>query len=247
MNKYPALGPRLPDPRPAATQGLGDSVLRALAVHGTPLTVPELTEQLDVHVNTVRTRLSALIEVGLVDRETAPAVGRGRPSHVYRASAAGLATLASDSAFEEYRGLTEAFAIHLSRQATDPAEEARAVGRVWGIQLAGRASSADSAAMTAGEVEGRAGQADVQVVELLDRLQFSPEQDVGGVALRTCPLLELATELPDVVCRVHLGLIEGAMERYGSADHQVELVPFAEPGACRLRLHLGTATEASPG
>ena len=56
------------------------------------------------------------------------------------------------------------------------------------------------------------------------------------VRLTRCPLLEAAHKYPDVVCGVHLGLAQGALEEYGAASDGTDLVPFAEPGACRLRL-----------
>lgn len=216
-------------------------MLRALAAQESPSTVPQLAERLGVHPNTVRTRLSAFLQSGLVAREVASAVGRGRPSHVYRVTDAGRAAETSiDPTFEEYRGLTGAFAEHLARQSGDHSAQARDVGRAWGAQLA-RPETGQQALSSSVE------EPDDQVLRLLERLNFSPEPDVQGVALRTCPLLELATQLPDVVCRVHLGLVEGALERYGSADRQVELVPFAEPGACRLRLHPTERPADSPG
>jgi predicted ArsR family transcriptional regulator len=56
------------------------------------------------------------------------------------------------------------------------------------------------------------------------------------VRLRRCPLLEAARQEPEVVCSVHLGVLEGALEALGSLCVRPTLVPFAEPGACRLTL-----------
>ena len=76
------------------------------------------------------------------------------------------------------------------------------------------------------------------MVDLLDELGFAPDADQGErsagsrgrtLRLRTCPMLESAREHPEVICRVHQGLVEGAL---GGAD--VTLLPFAEPGACVL-------------
>jgi hypothetical protein len=35
---------------------------------------------------------------------------------------------------------------------------------------------------------------------------------------------------------VHLGLAQGALEEYGAEPAGARLLPFAEPGACRLHL-----------
>jgi predicted ArsR family transcriptional regulator len=76
------------------------------------------------------------------------------------------------------------------------------------------------------------------VVRLLDDVGFSPETDdrATTVRLTRCPLLETAKEYPDVVCGVHLGIARGALEEYGADSTRTDLLPFAEPGACRLHL-----------
>ncbi|WP_082609157.1 metalloregulator ArsR/SmtB family transcription factor [Oerskovia sp. Root918] len=77
-----------------------------------------------------------------------------------------------------------------------------------------------------------------EVVDLLDRLGFAPraDDDAASVALTRCPLLEAAYRNPEVVCAVHLGLAQGALERLGAPREGTSLLPFAEPGACRLHL-----------
>ncbi len=206
-----------------------DAVLGAVSESAAPSTVPELTRRLGVHANTVRAHLAGLLEDGLVARESVPAKGRGRPSHVYWPSAMGWTVLRGGSVVEEYRGLSAAFAEHLAAHSTDPTGEARAVGRAWGRQLAARGASTSST--------GRSSTtAQEEVVGLLEDLRFSPSSDAEGIALRTCPLLDVAQRLPEVVCQVHRGLVEGVLERHGTPDVEVDLIPFAEPGACRLRL-----------
>jgi predicted ArsR family transcriptional regulator len=80
------------------------------------------------------------------------------------------------------------------------------------------------------------------VVALLDELGFAPVPDDRHrvVRLTRCPLLATAQTYPDVVCGVHLGIVRGALAEHGAdpadVDAQTDLVPFAEPGACRLEL-----------
>jgi predicted ArsR family transcriptional regulator len=85
------------------------------------------------------------------------------------------------------------------------------------------------------------------VVGLLDELGFAPEADsrAATVALRRCPLLDAAREHPQVVCQVHLGIVRGALEHHGGDPEPTDLIPFAEPGACRL--HLDTRLLDGPG
>ena len=70
-----------------------------------------------------------------------------------------------------------------------------------------------------------------------DRLRagFAPEHEGDEqVRLTRCPLLEAAHRHPEVVCGVHLGIVRGALEEYGADPEGSDLLPFAEPGACRL-------------
>jgi predicted ArsR family transcriptional regulator len=136
-------------------------------------------------------------------------------------------------AAQEYVALAAAFAGRLAERDGDPGDDARAIGRAWGAGLAAR-RAADGADDLAGE--GR-------VVDLLDRLGFSPDTVPGPgpgssttLLLRTCPLLEVARRHPDVVCQVHLGLVAGALEAQDESSEGLRLVPFARPGSCELVL-----------
>ena len=75
------------------------------------------------------------------------------------------------------------------------------------------------------------------MVELLRDLGFDPlpDQSARSVMLRRCPLLD-AAKRSQVVCQVHLGIVRGAMDVLGGDPECTALLPFAEPGACRLHL-----------
>jgi predicted ArsR family transcriptional regulator len=71
----------------------------------------------------------------------------------------------------------------------------------------------------------------------MDDLGFSPrtdEADVSHVRLTRCPFLEAAARHQEVVCAVHLGLARGVLAEHGVDPEGTRLLPFAEPGACRL-------------
>ena len=53
------------------------------------------------------------------------------------------------------------------------------------------------------------------------------------------PFLELAEGYEQLVCRVHLGLMQGALTELGAPVTASRLEPFAEPDACLA--HLGGA------
>jgi predicted ArsR family transcriptional regulator len=135
-----------------------------------------------------------------------------------------------DPRVRDYAGLATALAAHIARTSADPAADALEAGVAWGRQLA-----ADRGAEAPGR--GRAW-ARREVVGLLDELGFDPRPDARAttVALRRCPLLDAARRHPEVVCQVHLGIVRGALEVLGGEPARTRLVPFAEPGACRLDL-----------
>lgn len=221
-NSPVVLGPAAA-PSPAAQVALSGQRLRVLEyvrAHGA-VRIADAAADLGLHANTVREHLDALTGTGLVERTTEPAVGRGRPAALYRASAADPALAARD-----YAGLATALAGHLARTGADPERDARAAGVDWGREL----------------VEGTArpdGDPRLTVLDTLARLGFAPQDDGPGkgVALRRCPLLDAARRHPGVVCQVHLGIVEGVLASLGAPTGPgLDLVPFAEPGACRLFL-----------
>lgn len=219
------LGPR-PALRREPTQQLSESraaVLECLSDQPEPTTLAALTAATGLHTNTVREHLDALIRRGLVRRRRAAPHGRGRPAWLYE-----TANLDSAAGSSEYTGLATTLAAAIHRSSTSPRADAIAAGTEWGREL-GRDRGSRSGS---GGVE-----ADRRVVDLLEDLGFAPEADEerSTVRLTRCPLLEAAHRYPDVVCGVHLGIVRGAQAEYGATAGS-DLLPFAEPGACLLRL-----------
>jgi predicted ArsR family transcriptional regulator len=72
----------------------------------------------------------------------------------------------------------------------------------------------------------------------LDDLGYAPRPDarVDKVELTRCPLLQVASDVPEVVCQVHLGLVEELLDASGADRSRASLTPFAAPGVCALRL-----------
>lgn len=233
VKKSNRLGPEPWRPSGEAEQTPAERVLAALAEQVGPVTTAELVSAVGLHSNTVRAHLQDLTEAGLVRMETVVRAGRGRPAHRYSITDEGRAVpRVNDPAFAEYRGLTTAFATYLASRSDNPSGEAREIGRAWGRQL-----SDDADHLRDDADPDPTG----MIMQLLARLGFTPApppatQPEEGIALRTCPLLELAEEMPEVICQVHQGLIEGALDQAGASDVGAELLPFAEPGACRLHL-----------
>ncbi|WP_240641593.1 helix-turn-helix transcriptional regulator [Nocardioides ferulae] len=222
-----ALGPR--PARSASGRAMSPSraaLLETLQAQPDPTSLQALVTMTGLHANTVREHLDALIRRGLVTREQAPPSGRGRPGWLYRATHRG-----GEPERPEYAGLAATLAAVVTRTSPDPARDARAAGADWGRRLAQDAGAPDAPGPEA---------ARRQVGRIFEQMGFEPESEDDGDAttmrLTRCPLLEAAHQNREVVCSVHLGIAEGAMEVYGEDGSGSELVPFAEPGACLLHL-----------
>lgn len=186
-----------------------------------PRSVAAVASALDLHVNTAREHLDGLVDGGLAERTRLQPTGRGRPGWGY-AARPGVAS----RSVGEYASLAAVLAEHAAAQGGDVAGDMERLGRGWGRGLvAGRESS------------GAESDPEEAVIELLRTLGFDPEERPPVIRLRQCPMLDVARRHPEVVCRVHLGLVEGALEAAGGDPQGVDLVAFAEPGACLL--HLG--------
>jgi len=222
-------GPR-PTPPPPALSAARERVLRAVADAAGPVTLADLAERLGGHPNTTRQQLDALAVDGLVDARVLQRETRGRPPQAFTLTDLGRRAL---GAHPEYAEMLGAFATYLVRRGR-PGEEAREVGAIWGAERADAVASRLAAGASAppGPADG--------LVEVLAMLGFEPERartpaDEPAVVLRACPLLGLAREHPEVICELHRGLVDGVMRRLG-ASGGVELIPFAEPDGCRVRL-----------
>lgn len=217
-------------PRPAVHHRSPASLLSApraavfdlLVAQPEPCTVAALARLIHQHPNTVREHLDGLVESGLVERTRSRSTGRGRPAWLYAALEG-----EDNPGAREYAGLASALAAQLARTSDDPAGDAVEAGRTWGRELA-----------RAHEPARNPTEARREVVAVLDELGFSPDPDPRAmvVKLRRCPLLEAAYRHPDIVCGVHLGIVQGVLEQIGGPPEGTALLPFAEPGACRLEL-----------
>lgn len=219
-------------PSPARSSGVASQlslarvlVLEALQAGDGGGTAAELARRLDLHPNTVREHLDALVDRGLAVRVPSPASGRGRPAWRYLPAP----EREHDTRVRDYTGLATALAGHIARTSGDPIADALQAGRAWGQELL----KTENDTRTRSALEARR-----RVVSLLDHLGFAPESDARtrSVALRRCPLLDAARRHTAVVCGVHLGLVQGVLEGMGVDPGRSELHPFSEPGACRLIL-----------
>jgi predicted ArsR family transcriptional regulator len=215
-------------------------VLRLLRAATAPLSIAEIAGALGVHPNTVRFHLEALVSSGRAKQAPTRHSRPGRPPLLYQAVAR-----MDPAGRRSYRLLAGILADSLAAL-PDTAALAVEAGRAAGRRLAllggddGHVRAATPAAPHEPEpVHG--------LVSLLDELGFAPETSTTGgqvaVQLRHCPFLELAEAKAQVVCPIHLGLMQGAMAAWDAAVTVERLVPFAEPDLCVA--HLGAVGAAS--
>ncbi|MGH3151569.1 MAG: helix-turn-helix transcriptional regulator [Streptosporangiaceae bacterium] len=197
-----------------------------------PLSAADIAAEIGVHVNTARFHLDALIAEDAVTKTLEPQPGPGRPRAVY-ARRPGM----ERGGDRGYELLAQILLSHVSAE-PDAAEAVREAGRAWGCFLADRPAPFQQLT---------AEQAVARLAVLLTDLGFAPEPEPEAgnrlpsvIRLRHCPFLEMAERYGQLVCRIHLGLMQGALAELRAPVTATALHPFAEPGACLARLeHAG--------
>jgi predicted ArsR family transcriptional regulator len=205
---------------------------------GQPLGVADVAARLGIHANTARFHLDALAADGAAVRTLSSTQGPGRPRAVYAAKP-GM----NREGVRGYQFLAQILLSWLSAEGPGAAVSAVQAGRTWGAFLAER--PAPFRAVTAKASIGR-------LTSLLDELGFDPAPQAVEAArpvirLRHCPFLELAEGYDQVVCAIHLGLMQGALTGFGAPVSAARLEPFAEPGACLAYLEPAPVGSVPPG
>ena len=76
-----------------------------------------------------------------------------------------------------------------------------------------------------------------RISDLFERIGFAPRlvDDTAErhLELDACPFRDLARAYPEIVCRAHLGLLRGSLDRLGVPGvEEADLRPFVEPELC---------------
>lgn len=204
--------------RDAAPTGRS-AVLQAMRDADEPMTASRLAKLLGVHVNTVRFHLDSLLAHGQIERAPIESRTPGRPPHAFR-----VVPGMDPAGPRRYRELAEILAADVE-SGPDPRRRAIQVGAAWGRRVAERESLDDVSVQ--------------QLTAVLDELDFAPEPVSEGAAtirLRHCPFLELSRHRTDIICPIHLGLMQGVLEQRASAITVERLDPFVEPDLCLVHL-----------
>lgn len=171
-----------------------------------------------LHVTTARFHLDVLERVGLIRRTVERAGRPGRPRQLYAVTAAA-------EPGEGHRQLAQALADVLASEPRAGPRWAERAGRRWAEQ---QVPTEDG--LTWEEGTRRVG-------DLFERVGFAPRlvDDAAErhLELDACPFRDLARTYPQIVCTVHLGLLQGSLGRLGVATADVaRLRPFVEPELC---------------
>ncbi|MGE5293017.1 MAG: helix-turn-helix transcriptional regulator [Micromonosporaceae bacterium] len=215
---------------PDAGAPLGRSrarVLDLLRGAASPLGVQEVADGTGLHPNTARFHLDGLVEAGLATREPQPRVTPGRPSMAYRAAGGG-----GFAGGRRYRLLAEMLTTLIAGMLPEPGRAAEEAGREWGAYLTEQPPPYQ---------RPDAGEAIEKLAVILEELGFAPQAPVADgkryrLCLRQCPFREVAQRHQDVVCALHLGLMQGALTKMRAPVTADRLEPFAEPNLCIAHL-----------
>jgi predicted ArsR family transcriptional regulator len=207
-------------------RALGDPtrhrIFRHIVDADRPVGVAELTELLGLNHNAIRQHLAKLVEAGLLIEQTAAPSGRGRPRLLYTVDPATDARWGPTGPYER-------LAVLLA-EVVRTGDDAQEVGRRAGRQRSRPAGSAVDADPVA------------ELRDEMDRQGFDPVAvpEAGGVTLvlGSCPFASAVLADRDTVCRLHLGLAQGAAETIGGIE--VEGLEPRDPrqAQCRLRCRL---------
>ncbi|MGW0433846.1 helix-turn-helix transcriptional regulator [Micromonospora sp. NPDC003197] len=212
-------------------------ILDLLRAAPTPLGVQEIAEGTGLHLNTARFHLDGLVDAGLAERETESRDQPGRPRVVYQAVSTDP-DLGTGTGTRSYRLLAEILTGVTAHATPNPSMAASEAGRTWGRYLTER--PAPFQRLTRDEAIGR-------LTGVLTDIGFNPVVGPVGtqpqILLRHCPFREIAEHSREVVCAVHLGLMQGVLTELRAPVTVDRLDPFVEPRLCRANL---TDTDPDP-
>jgi predicted ArsR family transcriptional regulator len=219
-------------------------LLQLLRESPQPRSILSLAEELQVHANTVRFHLETLLRVGQVAQLLGDPTGPGRPPVLFRAT-----HRMDPSGPTNYRLLAGMLTINLATTSPDPAAAATQLGRVWGPHLLD--------ATTTGQLRPTRVQRGEALTRVLSDVGFAPEPPTGPrdatIRLRHCPFLSLVTATTaataaataatgsgsgsgsgagEVICALHLGLMQGALASLHGPVTVDRLDPFVEADLC---------------
>ena len=216
-----------------AIAALGDPTRRALyryiAAQGVPVGREDAAAAVGVPHHVARFHLDRLHDAGLLQVQYKRPAGRGgpgagRPAKLYRPAPAEFAVSVPERRYD-LAGLVLTRAVATAIADDTPAgqaleEAAGEAGRaIGGVARAQADPTGDGAGSLAAGLAA------------LDAYGFSPRAEGGCYILGNCPFRALSAQMPEVVCRMNLALIAGALDAAGARSASAHLDP-AEGRCC---------------
>lgn len=202
-----------------------DVILVLLRASAEPRSIASVADELGVHPNTVRFHIDALARAGRVEQVLGDSAGRGRPPLLFRAS-----RRMDPTGPTNYRLLAGILTGYVAGH-PDAAAVAAQLGRSTSPALMSSSAPHRVPSKT---------RAVTDLVELLAELGFEPEPADGPrtreIRLRHCPFQDLAEQHGEVICSVHMGLMQGALTAMRAPVTVDRLDPFVEPDLCVAHL-----------
>ncbi|MEP6980981.1 MAG: helix-turn-helix domain-containing protein [Nakamurella sp.] len=191
----------------------------------TPLDVYDLATATGLHITTVRFHLDVLARAGLITVQTLPRTTPGRPRTVYMIRV-------EEPTVDAYHPLAAVLAANLGRTPGTRRRRAEKAGRDWAATL-----------VPVPDEPLDHGDSAAEVTAIFARMGFDPElhppaEDTGArdIRLRGCPYRDLAQSHPEVICAIHLGLLQGTLAQLDGPPTTAQLLPFVKPRLCVVRL-----------
>lgn len=198
-------------------------VLSCLQDASIPLSVADVAGLTEPHFSTARFHLDGLVYDGFAGRRTEERETPGRRRILY--------TIRPGGAGPRSYGLLAEILTGRVASAADAREVSIAAGRAWGRHLVER--PAPSERIDADETAAR-------LHRVFDEIGFQPETQMHAgtveVRLRHCPFREVVAKHTDVVCAIHLGIMQGALGELRGPLEADGLEPFVTPNLCVARL-----------
>lgn len=206
-------------------------------LHTTGMSAADLSNEVGLHVTTVRFHLDQLVAGGLLTSWFERRESAGRPRKLYGIESGTLESVNAPHHHELLSGLLLG-SLTADPDGTRPTPEE--VGARWArdrmveAMEQGGIGADGHPATTAGQWLGRIG----HMVDLLAEWGYTPDVSTSNrgrtasVDLHDCPFLDLAHANPAVVCGIHRGLIRGALSALGEGDAMIRLTPFVGPRHC---------------
>jgi predicted ArsR family transcriptional regulator len=190
-----------------------------------PLSVAQLAKRTGLHINTARFHLDGLVCDGLATRKVEARGTRGRPRILY---------ISRDGQGPRSFGLLAQLLTALVASLDGASQATLAIGRAWGGNLVNEMSP---------EPPVDLDEALVRFSALLEAIGFEPEivkpsPKKVEVRLHHCPFREVAELHAEVICNLHLGLMQGALSQLHAKVEALPLSPFVTPNLCTATLRL---------